>query len=123
MRRPNRCDVANAVLNVALFALGCIVLYAIAKALPAECLAVVLLLNGLREPKTVLRVVLLDGFAAPPWWGSSGVPVCKALCVSPALKAGLYFCEPASDRSATDFLLRAIGLCHSNKRARPVFAP
>jgi hypothetical protein len=49
MRRPNRCDVANAVLNVALFALGCIVLYAIAKALPAECLAVVLLLNGLRD--------------------------------------------------------------------------
>jgi hypothetical protein len=66
MRRPNRCDVANAVLNVALFALGCIVLYAIAKALPAECLAVVLLLNGLREPKTVLRVISAGWLCCAP---------------------------------------------------------
>jgi hypothetical protein len=33
MRRPNRCAVAKAVLDVALFALACIVLYAVAKAL------------------------------------------------------------------------------------------
>ena len=62
----------------------------------------------LRELK--IRLASCVGWTAllPPWWESSAVPVCKALCVSPALKAGLYFREPTSDRTATDFLLRAI---------------
>jgi hypothetical protein len=33
MRRPDWCATVDAVLNVALFALGCVILYAVAKAL------------------------------------------------------------------------------------------